>query len=341
MEASATAVVTISLLAAAILAAVVVYFLNRYRLQARRDQAAWAAQSAALEARCQALEQDLVARAESRARLDDKLVRFRKANAAFKRSLEVRDAELRAEQDQSQALRRDLVVMRRHTVFLDGMPRAGKTTFIERLTNPLADRAQLLNQTATQYPYQTDPIPLCWENVEGVRVLHTLEFYDIGGEHPQHVIDNILNYRERSLKEQGRALALVLWDAAAGHPNNVGYLNTGRMGAVYGPRVARDVISAIVVFFNKCDVVERQLGEGGETETLEQILDLQRRILLADVFEKALHGYPDPVFASGSAITGEGVHYCLGKIVEALGLNHNFQRPGGEQVVGAGTAGGQ
>lgn len=290
-----------------------------------------ARQTASLVARIRELETSAAAQQEqvqavldSGAKQELKLDRYRKANVEFKHALERSEAMARASQEELEALRRDLFVQRRHTVFLDGMPGAGKTTFLERLTNPTATPEQLLQQTSTQYPYHTDPIPLCWEVVDGLRVLHTLEFFDIGGEHPQHVIDNILMYRDRKLSSHGRALALVLWDTAAGHPTNVGYLNTGRMSAVYGPRIARETISALHFFFNKCDLVE----QAGSRAHLEEVVSLQRRILLTEVFDKSLNGYPVPLFTHGSALTGSGVHACLGQIVRALGLEHVYGRAG-------------
>lgn len=294
---------------------------QKHEKTVRRLQAERADTLHRLEQKQRAQEEELEKRGET---LDE----FRRANLAWSRSHEAKERELRSLEGKLEELRRDLVVMRRHTVFLDGMSYSGKTTFIERLTNPTATPEQLKEQISTQYRYHTDPIPLCWEIVDGQRVLHTLEFFDMAGENPEQMVDNILAYKERRLPEQGRAITLVLWDAAAGHPRNVGYFNVGRMKAVFGARVARDVISSYVFFFNKCDLLEEQLRGDPGAGSLSSVLDLQKQILNTEVFEKSLNGYPAPGFAHGSALTGEGVHACLGVIVRHLGLHEHFRRPG-------------
>lgn len=262
------------------------------------------------------------------------LAEYQEANARFRESEEsmLRDVEyLRSE---IEALQRDGVVLRRHTVFLDGMPRAGKTTLIRRLTNPAATAAQLDAWDSTLDRYHTFPVPLCWETgPAGQRILHTLEFYDVGGENPGHIGDNIDEYLKRRPPDHEPAVALVIWDSeaelpsvAGDHGSNMVYLSTGRLAAAYGTAKARQAISSFVFFLNKSDVVEDRMRREGLGEKVPRFFEQQQQTLMYEVYGKALAMYgKEPSIAIGSARTGFGVHDCLGAIVRHLGLAQHFE----------------
>jgi hypothetical protein len=219
------------------------------------------------------------------------------------------------------------VQMRRHSVLMDGISGAGKSTLIERLTNPGATTAELNMIEATPVARQLEPVPLCWEINEGQRILHTLEFYDMGGEMPGHVIDNIRRFMRRRADEEaaGQAIALVVWDSMAElnldpKRSNVAELNGPRLNAIYCNEDAFQAISSFVFFLNKVDSVQARLEAEGRGDEYEDFIHKQRRRLREEIFQRSLPMYPDPELAVGSALDGRGVHDCLGAIIRKLGL---------------------
>lgn len=226
-------------------------------------------------------------------------------------------------------VKRDSMILVRHTVFLDGMPRSGKTTFLERLVNPTATEDQLLAQESTANPYHSQPVPLCWEEVEGHRVLHALDFVDIAGERGAGMADMLDQYEERlgNLRVAGlpppRAVALVLWDTSVSNEDNLRFLSPARIEVIYGARKARGTLRSILVFLNKFDAQAR----GPDVALPEERIALHKRVVQKEAFERVAEMYPPLSFTAGSALTGAGVHTCLGEIVRALDLGHCFSRP--------------
>lgn len=264
----------------------------------------------------------------------DQLGEYQEANSRFREAEEAAQRDIDYLRSEIEALQRDGVVLKRHTVFLDGMPRAGKTTLIRRLTNPAATAEQLDAWDSTLDRYHTFPVPLCWEaGPSGQRVLHTIEFYDVGGENPGHIGDNIDEYLKRRPPDHEPAVALVIWDSEAelpstgnDHASNTVYLSTGRLAAAYGTAKARQAISSFVFFLNKSDVVEDRLRREGRGDQVPRFFEQQRQTLMGEVYGKALAVYgKEPSIAVGSARTGFGVHDCLGAIVRHMGLEQHFQ----------------
>jgi hypothetical protein len=208
----------------------------------------------------------------------------------------------------------------RHRVILDGMPKSGKTTFVERVTNPLVTREQLAQLPATRAPRLYPPVPVCWEVVQGRRTLHTIEFHDIAGERPANVIDVLyaLDRGRRDLEAltMGRAAVLVVWDAGADRSSNREHLPRPRVEAVYGSEVAQRHLQGIVIFLNKCD----QLGSDASDAAIGQISDIE-----GQVFGPVRRFYEHFHIERGSALTGEGVHACTGALLRVLGLSHLYQ----------------
>lgn len=263
---------------------------------------------------------------------------LQKANAEFARDQEDYIAALESERDVARRLRddlaklgQDMVHIRRHTVLLDGISGAGKTTLLERLTNPAATSAHLAKVAATATAQLTEPVPLCWEVVDGRRVLHTLEFYDVGGENPGQVVDNITEFleRQRDPEAEGQAIVLVIWNSEAElntDPSlwNTEALNPSRLAATYATRSAKTAISSFVFFMNKVDRVRERLRAEQREHEFDAFLEHQRQRLEAEVWRKALSHYAAPELAVGSAVDGSGVHDCLGAILRKLGLNHIY-----------------
>lgn len=306
------------------------------------------AHSRALTARDQAIQRQreqaalLQAQLESSAQewthkeqqLYTQLREYQEANSAYVEEEEAYTGELRSLRGQLDRLRRDLegltndrIQMRRHSVLLDGISGAGKSTLIERLTNPGATTAELASVPATPVARRIEPVPLCWELVGERRVLHTLEFYDMGGESPGQVVNNIREFGRRRADEEaaGQAVALVLWDAVAElNPDptfsNSAQLNGPRLNAIYDHDDALRAISSFVFFLNKIDMLQARLEEDGRGHRYAAFIEEQRHKLRDEVYRKSLSKYPEPELAVGSALDGRGVHDCLGAIMRQLGL---------------------
>lgn len=259
------------------------------------------------------------ARAVARgATLEGHLAKFKEAN---REDVEVND-QLARERDYYQGqvdlLKKAAVHIQVHTVYLDGMPRAGKTTLIERLTNPMATPEQLDRPDSTVGARKTAPVPLCWEERDGKRILHAVVFGDIAGSAPEHIQD-LLGQHTGS-----KAVALVLWDAAGRLEENAEHLSAVRIRATYEPQVARDVINSHVVFLNKVDLVAQQCASNGNARGVDEVVLEHKQFALNEIFRRALKSYPEPQFIAGSARSGAGLQDCLGAIIQGLNLQHVF-----------------
>lgn len=206
---------------------------------------------------------------------------------------------------------------RTHSVLLDGISEAGKTTFITRLACPVADANLLNNIVATVRHYPTPIFPLCWEQSpeEHQPVLHALRFIDVAGEKPSTFV-NAINDQARETADE-RVLVLVVWNLEETNlAKNVEAFNRHRLDATYGTDNARRLIKHVIVFFNKVDLFEKQ---GGSPQRLEE-----EKKYITELFAKYLVGY-SLSFYSGSAIDGRGVLDVYGEILRVLGLGKNFQ----------------
>jgi len=205
---------------------------------------------------------------------------------------------------------------RTHSVLLDGISEAGKTTFITRLACPVANADLLNNIVATVRHYRTPIFPLCWEQSpeEHQPILHALRFIDVAGEKPSTFVNAINEQAADALDE--RVLVLIVWNLERNNlAKNVEAFNQHRLDATYGTDNARRLIKHVIVFFNKVDLFERQ---GGTPQQLEQ-----EKMYIADLFARYLVGYSLSFYA-GSAIDGRGVLDVYGEILRVLGLGKNF-----------------
>ncbi len=216
---------------------------------------------------------------------------------------------------------------RNHSVLLDGISEAGKTTFITRLACPVADATVLDGIVATVRHYPTPEFPLCWERSPEQGhppVLHALRFIDVAGEKPA-TFNNAVNELARSSADD-RLLVLVVWNLDKDHlAKNRDAFNPWRLDATYCTDNARRLIKHVIVFFNKVDRFEQQ---GGTRQRLEE-----EKKYIADLFAKHLEGY-SLSFYSGSAADGRGVLDVYGEILRVLGLGSHYQPLTGNALAG-------
>ncbi|MCB9761697.1 MAG: hypothetical protein H6739_17770 [Alphaproteobacteria bacterium] len=272
------------------------------------------------------------------------LEQYRSANLQWKQrsdnlSARVVDLERRLQtmSDRVLGLRRQSLRIIRHTVFLDGRSGSGKSTFIQRITNLTAPEEELRALMATPQPKLSEPIPLRSETTEDGVTLHVIRFYDIAGENGAGLLDVIQEYhRQKETGAQvdgeylGNAIGLVVWDTSAGQnakgeDRNQEHLTPTRMQMAYGPRFVLDVIDRLLVFLNKCDVMKERMGADVSAASLEKAIEHHAQTVKDEAFALVPDAYRSRlVFVEGSALKGTGVHNCLGRVVEALGLTRLF-----------------
>lgn len=197
----------------------------------------------------------------------------------------------------------------RHAVLLDGMPAAGKTTFLWSATCPSGRDGEPPQERSTQ-PSWSALVPVVPKESGGRELVHVLEFFDHPGERPDLLIDGLMDYGGRPARSRGAAVALVIWDLAAGLDRNLEYLSPAHMRTLYGSRLARERLSHILFFLNKCDLVS----------------DLASTVAAHGQAIRRLHkisfpAYAEPEIVVGSALTGAGVQECLRLILRHLGLD--------------------
>lgn len=223
---------------------------------------------------------------------------------------------------------------RLHTVILDGIAESGKSTLIHRLAFPCTERAALERLRATRQPMRTRTLPVCFEPAAGGDILHSLRFSDVSGERPDQIADTIdeLHGEQRATAAgpRGRVIALWVWDMA-NTPRCRTELSPARMRVAYGTRRARELITGVVVFFNKVDLLEVDRARQDELVADEEAY---LRGVIARCFDA---GVP-VVFHRGSALQGTGVTDCQGALYDAVGLGRFFRLADGEG--GGGAAGG-
>ncbi|MBK7761557.1 MAG: hypothetical protein IPI35_35180 [Deltaproteobacteria bacterium] len=260
------------------------------------------------------------------AQVENQLSEYRTANRDF----DAQNADLKRELAHISRINMELakqaVPLRIHTVFMDGMSKGGKTTLMERLTNPTATPQDLDSIQSTMAQYRTSPVPLCWGEENGVRVLHAVDFVDIAGGSPEQ-IGNMIDRHHKENK--GRAVALMIWDVCVGIAKNAEYISEVRLRATYERDVAREVVSSIVVFFNKVDKLPDMPPQGPEADPA--MLELRQHVDL--LLQKSFNPRRDSWYVFGSARSGAGVHECLGAIVCGLELDHLFT--GSTEVYGS------
>lgn len=306
-------------------------------LRGARDRAS--SLDSALRARNAELEQ-LRARADSAeselARRQEELGTYRNANLQFDRSYqavkkrcEQLEQELTTVSGRFQGLRRHMLSIRRHTVFLDGCSRSGKSTFIQRIINPLIEERELTQLTATPHPILSAPIPLGLEATSEGMVLHVIRFYDIAGENAAGLNDVLMEYYDHRRsgadvggESLGNAAGLVVWNAAEGTKVNLEHLNPARAQTVYNSRRVQEVLERIVVFLNQCDRLEQ---EPRVADSVEEVIGEQISVIRDQVFAKIPDGYKEKLqFIRGSALYGTGVQNCFGELIRALRLAQLF-----------------
>jgi hypothetical protein len=216
------------------------------------------------------------------------------------------------------ALQKSVPTEKTHQIILDGMSEAGKSTFVARVVSPVIPSAKLKKMVATARQYSTQPLPVCWVRDDKAVTLHTVKFWDIAGERGATFLDALDSIRGNGSGPPPRAVLLIVWDVS---DDNVGknsiHLNPTRIEMAYGSMKAREVISSVVVFFNKSDRVD--------SERLEQRIETEKRDITRVFQTKLGGGYQNISFFVGSALDGRGMHDCIGSILQSLGLEGGFQ----------------
>lgn len=281
-------------------------------------------------ARCEATEAEL-------ARRQEELGTYRSANQQYDRGYQLikkrneqLEQELAAISGRFQGLRKHMLSIRRHTVFLDGCTRSGKSTFIQRIINPLIEERELTVLTATPHPILSAPIPLGLEATPDGMVLHVIRFYDIAGENAAGLIDVLAEYYDQRRsgadvggESLGNAVGLVVWNAAVGTKTNLEHLNPARAQTVYNSKRAQEVLERLVVFLNQCDRLTQEPTNG--TNRVEGLIEQQVAVIRDQVFAKIPDGYKEKLqFIQGSALYGTGVQNCYGELIRALRLSQLF-----------------
>ena len=211
-----------------------------------------------------------------------------------------------------------------HQVLMDGMSASGKSTLITRIVSPTLPAEKLADIVATGRAYSTRPLPVCWTQEKGEVILHNLQFWDIAGEMGSSFLNALHTIGGDGSTPTRTAVLLIVWDIS---DDNLGknsiHLNPTRIEMAYGNLKAKEIISSVVVFFNKADTVDpRQLPDRIEAEI---------RDIRALFQSKFAGGYGTLKFFHGAALDGRGIHDCLGEILRTLGLEGGF-----EHIDGAG-----
>ena len=214
-----------------------------------------------------------------------------------------------------------LVRVHRHNVLLDGISTAGKSTLLSRIASPAS--AVGAEIAATHRHYSVDSVPVCWVQSPGAVDLHSLQLWDVAGERGSTVINAM---RELDNAKETATL-LIVWDIS---DDAIGINVRDMLGrgfeTTYGSDLALEVVSSIVVFFNKVDTV-RPLD-------LPERVARERRDIQTEV--DRVRGVGCPLsFVVGSAATGAGVHDCMGALLRQIGLGDRaeayYRFPSGPQ----------
>lgn len=288
--------------------------------------------------RAEALDAELARRKEELGTYRVANVQFDRGYQQLKRRNEQLEQELTTVSGQFQGLKRHMLCIRRHTVFLDGCTKSGKSTFIQRIINPLVGEQELLLLTATPHPILSPPIPLGVEATERGMLLHVVRFYDIAGENAAGLNDVLMEYYDQRRagseiggETLGQAAGLVVWNTSAGTEINIEHLSPARAQTVYYSRRVQEVLERIVVFMNQCDRLQQD--HPGDSEKVELLVNEQVSVIRDRVFAKIPDGFKSKLqFIQGSALYGTGVQNCFGELLRALGLTHLFAEspPNGE-----------
>jgi signal recognition particle receptor subunit beta len=206
-----------------------------------------------------------------------------------------------------------------HTVLMDGISGSGKSSFIARLVSPVSTTLELQNMTATVSEYQSLDIPICWEAGEET-VLHSLRFFDVAGENSGTFIDALHTLSKERSGSNADVVLVIIWDISSQDKwaESVNHFNKQRIKATYGSKMASSIISAIIVFFNKIDLVNEQTASQ-RIQSAQNALNKH----FENTFER---GYGEIQYISGSVIEGTHMHDCLGAILQNFGLAPNFHK---------------
>jgi predicted GTPase len=206
-----------------------------------------------------------------------------------------------------------------HTVLMDGISGSGKSSFIARLVSPVSTTLELQNMTATVSEYPSLDIPICWEPGEKT-TLHSLRFFDVAGENSGTFIDALHTLSKEHSGGGADVVLVIIWDISDEDKwiESVNHFNKQRIKATYGSKMASSIISAIIVFFNKIDMIDKKTAS-------QRILSAQDALNkhFENTFER---GYGEIQYISGSVIEGTHMHDCLGAILQNFGLAPNFHK---------------
>ena len=155
-----------------------------------------------------------------------------------------------------------------HTILLDGVSGAGKTTCVARVLKPVMDKEGIEDLIATHQERLTERIPICEEYDGQATRMHYMRFFDVPGEQPESVINALYDLDSRA--EQ--VILLVIWDITKNHSGKAEF-NKPRLKGVYRNKMAQKYVKSVVVFFNKTDMIETKTEIERKYNEAKQILE--------------------------------------------------------------------
>lgn len=253
---------------------------------------------------------------KERDRLRERRDELRAANHAFKtnegtlrQEIADRDAEIRK-------LVREGASVVEHSILLMGPAQAGKTTWLARVANPALSRETLIENRIPNAALGEGlgPVPVVVDRRDPDRLaLHAFRFYDMAGEKPEQLGDNLERWMigaeraEGSGAPRGQAAVLLVWDLTLeGEKGKANELRVSNLRAILGTERYRKRLAVVHTFLNKRDLLVAEKAEQNAGEARRTLTQL------ADRFQLDL--------TLGSALTGEGVADSLGKLCKAFGL---------------------
>lgn len=221
-----------------------------------------------------------------------------------------RVGELEAEFDRSAARPQGApndVVEHRHVAVLDGPVECGTATFATKLVYPTMPRAELEKIKPATQPGVVGELSLTVERTLKGRLsdVHTLQLIDVGGSKPQ-TIDAI--HVAQRLVVNGKVIAIWPYDMSQIEVMRARF-SPAIIQATYGARAVKDIVSGILVFFDRLP----SLGPDGKAKLKAEMEYVGNLLKHADLnYKWSCH--------AGSILDDRGLITALGFIHQQLGL---------------------